>query len=244
MTVIGGIKKAYKYLTDENSKDWSKRKYDFYLLLGETKDQQFPWTNEIWHEQIEPLVDKLLEKSPEYKNTGIRVLKYQKKPNSEYYQDLKLGRLRWDKKSHDKWTVQEDKDLYFKHFELWTPIWTKCEKTSSAPDIFVLIENEEDFNKSNTRQFNTFIVLAIATDLNADCRDTIIELSKKTGSKRTVFHTRKWSEGKKDKDKNWTFHNWIQDTFSNGIYRETSLHNFKFNDIVFEPYWETVYEEK
>jgi len=244
MTLTKGIKKAYTYLTEENSKDFLKRKYGFYLFFGETEDNQLPWKNDIWDSQIEPLIDKILVKSPDYKNTGIRVLKYQKQPNSDCYKDLKLGRLRWEKKSHEKWTVQNENDILFQHFELWTPIWTMCEKSSFAPDIFITINNEEDFTKNKDRQFNVFAVLAIATDLNADCKEAILELSKKLHSKKTVFQTRKWSEGKKDKEKNWIFHNWIQDTFSNGIYRDGNLHNFNFKDIVFEPYWETVYESE
>jgi hypothetical protein len=244
MSIIKGIKNAYKFLTEDNSKDWSKRQYNFYLFFGDSIDQHLPWNYEMWNEQIEPLIDKILVKSTEYKNTGIRVLKYQKKPNSEYFQDLKLGKLRWDKKSHEKWTIQSESDIYFKHFELWTPIWTKCEKSNSAPDIFIIIENENDYIKNRDRQFNVFVVLAIATDLKVDCNDIIIELSKKLNSKKTVSHIRKWSEGKKDINKNWKFYNWIQDTYINGIYRKKSLHDFNFTEIVFEPYWEMIYKEK
>lgn len=244
MIIPDGIKKVFNYLTEENSKDFSRRKYNFYLFFDKTTNNQFPWDNDIWNGQIQPLIDKILLKSPEYNNTGIRVLKHQRQPNSEYYKDLKLGKLRWDKKSHEKWTVQNDNDILFQHFELWTPIWTMCEKNSSAPDIFITINNEEGFNKNTDRQFNVFTVLAIATDLEVDCNEVIVELSKKLHSKKTVVQTRKWAEGKKDKDKNWTFHNWIQDTFSNGIYRDKSLHSFNFKDIVFEPYWTTVYESE
>jgi len=243
MSIVEGIKKVYQNLIEDNLKDWSRRQYHFYLFFCETANENLPWNYKIWTEQIEPFIDKILVKSPEYKNTGIRVLKYQKQPNSEYYQDLKLGRLRWDKKSHEKWTVRDDNEIFFKHFELWTPIWTKCEKDSSAPDIFITIENEDNFNKNNNRQFDVFVVLAVAADLEVDCENEIIELSRKLNSKQTVSHIRKWSEGKRDNNKNWKFHNWIQDTFSNGIYREKSLHDFNFNDILFEPYWETIYKK-
>jgi len=241
MSLIEGVKKAYKYLTKEDLKDWSKRQYHFYLFYCEATDRHFPWDYKTWNGHIHPIIDEILKKSPEYKNTALRVLKYQKQPGSEYYQDLKLGRLRWDEKSHEKWTVQDDNNIYFQHCELWAPIWTNCEKNGSPPDIFVTIENEDNFNKNRNRQFDLFVVVAIATDLKVDNKDVIVELSKKLNSKRTVYHIRKWSEGKKDNNKNWKFPNWIQDTFSNGIYREKSLHDFNFNDIVFEPYWETIY---
>jgi hypothetical protein len=244
MAITEGIKKVYNYLTEENSKDFTKRKYYFYLLFGETKNLQFPWKKDVWDQHVQSLIDRILVKSPEYKNTGIKVLNYQRQPNSEYYKDLKLGKLRWDSKSHDKWTIKNDNDIIFQNFQLWTPIWTICDKSNSAPDIFITINNESDFTQKADRQFNVFAIIAIATDLNVDCRETIIDLSKQLHSKRTVLQTRKWSEGKKDNHKNWTFNNWIQDTFSNGIYRQTSLHNFNFKDIVFEPYWETIYEEK
>lgn len=242
MTITDKSKKMLDYLTESSSKGFLERNYNFYLFFGETENKKFPWKNDIWSEQIQPLIDKILVISTEYKNTGIRVLKYEQKPNSEYYKDIKFGRLRWDNKSHKKWTVHNENDNFFQHFELWTPIWTICEKNNSAPDIFISINNEENFAKNADRQFNAFVVLAIAADLKADLREVIIELSKKFFSKRTVVVTRKWSEGKRDKDENWTFHNWIQDTYSNGIYKGKSLHSFNFKDIVFEPYWKTVYE--
>lgn len=243
MTVLEKIKKTFAVLT-ESSKDWSNRKYSFYLLFIDTKENQYPWDNKVWNKLIEPLIDQIISKSDEYKDTGIRVLKYQKQTNSEYYKDLKLGRLRWDNKSHDKWTTKNERDIYFKQLELWTPIWTKCEKVGSPPDIFLKIENEKDFISDKSLEFDTFIVFAIATDLTINGRELIVDLSQKIGSKKTVYQIRKWSAGKNDKDNNWKFSNWIQDTYSNGIYHDKSLHNFSFKDIVFEPYWETIYENE
>lgn len=244
MSVLERIKKVSEGLTETNSTEWSKRKYDFYLFLGESTNEHLPWNHEIWNDHVEPLIDEIIAKSVEYKDTGIRVLEYQKLPNSEYYKELKLGRIRWNKKSHDKWTIQKESDIKFKHFELWTPIWTKCEKSSSAPDVFLTIENENDFNNERDIQFNVFAVLAIATDLKFDCHNIITELSDNLKAKKTIKNVRKWSRGKEDKDKNWKFDNWIQDTFSNGIYKGQSLHKFNFEDIEFEPYWETIYDQK
>jgi hypothetical protein len=214
------ITKSYEFLSSKNDKEWSKRRYRFYLILGEVQDDK-PWHSNEWNEIYEPLLSQILNHSPECKNTGVRVLEYKKDNiDSEYYKELKLGRLRWDKKSHQKWTMEAKSEIKFNHFESWTPIWTICDKTNSAPDIFVSIQNEEVYKKRLNLQFDIFMVIAIAEDLNIDCNSIIVELSKKSKSKITICHTRQWSEGKKDKDKNWKFYNWIQDTYSNGIYRE------------------------
>ncbi len=53
MSVIERIKKAYEYLTEDNSKDWSKREYHFYLFFCEATDQNFPWNYRMWNEHIE-----------------------------------------------------------------------------------------------------------------------------------------------------------------------------------------------
>jgi hypothetical protein len=238
------FKKSHVYLFNENYKDWTKRRYKFHLILGEVQDGKFPWYNNVWNEIYEPLFNQILSHSPECKNTGVRVLEYKKANNDfDYYKELKLGRLRWDRKSHQKWTMEAESEIKFNNFESWTPIWTICDKTDSAPDIFISIQNQEGYTRRFNIQFNTFIVIAVAEDLSVDCNSTIIELSKKINSKITICHTRQWSEGKKDKDKNWKFYNWIQDTSTNGIYKEQSLHSFNFNELVFEPYWEIVYKK-
>lgn len=232
---------VYRALTRDNSKDWLYRRYYFYLLFGQSTNADYPWDNKFWTDQLEQIIDKILAKSTEYKNTGIRVLKYEKQADSKY-KEVKHGRLRWDRESHEKWTIQHQSEIDFREFELWTPIWTRCEKADSPPDIFISINNERDIRNVSTRQFDSFVVLAVATDMNIDCKYEIIELSKKLNSRKTVCHIRKWSKGKRDKDKNWKFPNWIQDTFSNGIYRGKSLHKFDFKDIVFdEQYWEIIY---
>ena len=43
---------------------------------------------------------------------------------------------------------------------------------------------------------------------------------------------------------NLTFVNWIQDTFSNGIYKEKNLHSFDFDKLEFEPIWEVINRQK
>ena len=68
------------------------------------------------------------------------------------------------------------------------------------------------------------------------------ELSERINSKATILKTRRW--GKPEKAGNWTFVNWIQDTFSNGIYKEKNLHSLEFDKLEFEPIWEVIYRHK
>src|SRR5688500_361461 len=92
-------KKTWEYLTYENTKECTRRRFRFYILFGEIKNDKLPWSKSEWNETHEPLLRKILQSSPEQKNTGIRVLEYKKmNGNSAYYTDCKLGRLKWDEK--------------------------------------------------------------------------------------------------------------------------------------------------
>lgn len=245
MGLLDGIKsvieKSHEQLSHD-SKKWTKRRYKFYLFFGEQKASELPWIMNKWNDDIEPLFNKILQNSPNFKDTGIRVLEYMEKNEKGYHAPAKFGRLRWDSKSHAKWLLQPDSGRVFHGFEGWTLIWTICERTNSAPDIFVSMQNEEGFARPFELQFNVFTVLAIAEDLKVDCTEEVIELSKRLNSRRTVVHDRKWSEGKYDSNGNWKFHNWIQDTWVNGLYKGQSLHKFGFDELVFEPYWKTIYK--
>jgi hypothetical protein len=237
----------YKYITFVNKKGFTRRKYHFYIIFSEIIDNKIVWSKTDWANIFEPLFQEILNISPDFKNTGVRVLAYKREnEQSEYFTDVKFGRLKWDNKSHEKWTVDNNTNFNFANFESWTPIWTICEKNDAAPDIYVSVSNEHSTNKNISCQFDVFTVIAIAEDLNSNCRDLIIELSKQLNSKRTVCNIRLWSEGKKDKSKNWEFINWIQDTDSYGIYKNyesNNLHETDFQDIEFEPYWETIYKK-
>lgn len=133
-------------------------------------------------------------------------------------------------------------DNYFLNFELWTPIWTICEKRQSPPEIFITISNERDFEDKREIQFGYFIVVAIAKNLKLNSKPILKELSERINSKVTIYKTRRW--GKLEKAGNWTFVNWIQDTFSAGIYKGQSLHSIDFTEIEFEPTWEVIYKHR
>ncbi len=229
---------------------WINRPYDFYLIFGQNEESKFPWIKSNWDKDFKPYFDSLLKQTETYNKTGIRVIKYDvekrtaKKDNREYiyHSEMKLGRLRWDLKSHEKWTNSTDTDKYFQNFELWTPIWTICEKKGSPPDIFISISNENDFTHKRQMQFGYFIVIAIAKNLKIDSEPVIKELSEKINAKISILKRRKW--GKPEKAGNWTFVNWIQDTFSTGIYKGKNLHSVDFNELEFEPTWKILFKQK
>lgn len=239
----------YDSLTNTDS-SWENRPYDFYLIFGQIDESKSPWNTTIWKSEFQTLLDGLIKQSEFAKDTALRVTKYKpekrlsKKDNKEffYHSEVKLGRLKWDHKSHDKWTTPNNTENYFQDFQLWTPIWTICEKRQSPPDIYITISNENDFENKREIKFGYLIVVAIAENLKIDSKPTLRELSEKINSKATILKTRKW--GKPEKAGNWTFGNWIQDTFSNGIYEGRNLHTFDFDKLVFEPTWEIVYRQK
>jgi hypothetical protein len=250
------IEKAKQFISDkldalsQLSIGWDNRPYDFYLIFGDSEESRSPWLKSNWQVNFEPYFDSLINQIETSKETGIRVVKYNlekriaKKDGKEftYHSEIKLGRLRWDSQSHEKWTTLKDSDNYFLNLEVWTPIWTNCEKRNSPPDFFISITNEKDFENKRHVQFGYFIVVAIAKNLNIDSKPILAELSAKINSKVTILKTRKW--GKPEKSGNWTFVNSIQDTFSNGIYKGQNLHSFDFNELEFEPAWEMIYRQR
>ena len=86
------------------------------------------------------------------------------------------------------------------------------------------------------------MVVAIAKSLKFDSKPIMKELSERINSKATILKARRW--GKPEKAGNWTFVNRIQDTFSNGIYKEKNLHSLEFDKLEFEPIWEVIYRNK
>jgi len=253
MSLIEKTKQFFKEKLDTFSQldlGWDNRPYDFYLIFGQNKESKFPWIKSNWKSNFEPYFDLLLQQTETYKQTGIRVTKFTaekrtaKKDKKEfiYHSEIKLGRLRWDLKSHEKWTMFDNADNYFQSFELWTPIWTVCEKKGSPPDIFISISNENDFENKRQTQFGYFIVIAVAKNIKIDSKQIIRELSEKINSKITILKNRKW--GRPEKAGSWTFVNWIQDTFSNGIYKGVNLHSIDFDELEFEPIWKVIYRQK
>jgi hypothetical protein len=250
------IEKAQKLISEKINAlslldtGWQNRAYDFFLIFGQDDESECPWIKSSWYENFEPYFDRLIKQTDYLKETGIRVIKYKpekrisKKDNKEfiYHSEVKSGRLKWDIKSHEKWTVANSADNYFLNLELWTPIWTVCEKRDSPPDIFISISNERDFENKREIRFGYFIVVAIAKNLKTDSKPVLRELSEKINAKATILKTRKW--GKPETVGNWAFVNGIQDTFSGGIYNGQSLHSLDFSKLEFEPVWEIIYQEK
>ena len=238
----------YDNLTNADS-GWN-RQYDFYLIFGQIDENKSPWIANNWKSDFQPYFDLLINQTEKLKDIGIKAIKYKpekrvsKKDNKEfiYHSEIKLGRLKWNDKSHNKWTVPKDQQEYFLKLEVWKPIWTNCDKRQTPPDIYITISNERDFENKRDITFGYFIVVSIAKNLKLDSKPILRELSKKINSKATILKTRRWNQP--EKTGNWTFVNWIQDTFSNGIYKENNLHSFDFNELEFEPVWEVIYQQK
>ena len=230
--------------------DLENRAYNFYLLFGDKDVAASPWLKSNWDTIFKPYIDKLLNQVEISRETGVYVNKFKaekrtaKKDGKEfiYHSEIKLGHLKWDNKSHDKWVIENNTEEYFQHFELWSPSRTICEKRQIAPDIFISIANQRDFENTKDIQFGYFIVIAVAENLNIDTKSIISELSNKVKTKATVVKSRRWAVP--EKKGKWTFNNGIQDTFSAGIYNEQDLHVLDFDDLEFEPAWEIIYQNK
>jgi hypothetical protein len=224
---------------------WDNRKYHFYLLFADTTKDKELWTKNVWTNQVQPILDEIIKKSKYYDKTGLSVIAYTPKPNSKYFDEIKFGKLRWNDKSFEKWTVTEtNKEILFDHLDCWTPMRAVCGKIDSAPDIYIAISNEQNHPKKEKIKFDILMIVAIAEELDYSGVNEITKLSKILNAKRTVYKQRRWgSVCDLEKNAQWSFINSIQDTSSFGIYKGDTLdiHDTKFEDIKFEPYWTTIY---
>jgi len=215
------------------------RKYHFFLLFGDTTNEQAPWNNKVWKENIQPRLDFLLKHSSFYKKTGLGTIQYVPKPNSQYFETLKLGKLTWNESSHDKWTITTIDPLRrFHSMDIWTPSRGTCAKLGSAPDIYFSISNERLAYNLEHVEFEWFAVLAVAVDVQCDIKNIVFDLSKTMLAKKTVSIERGWLQ--QIQHTQWRFINGIQDTFSHGIYMEgpRNLHKIPFQNLQFAPFWE------
>jgi hypothetical protein len=225
------------------------RSYHYYLIFGENRHGKEPWLENEWVNNFEPLFDEVIGISPYKKDTGLRVLEYVKKNETDkYYKVYKTGKLSWNKKSNEKWTLKADDKRVFAHFAAWTPRWTICDKIKKMPDIYFSFSNESYSGLEKSLQFDTMVTIAISKEFGKLNDEIIEKLSKKFNSKRTVYVEKSWFSGKIDENNKWSLKDWIDCMSSrNGIYMETkklrslSMHIIEFDKIEFEPYWEIIY---
>jgi hypothetical protein len=225
------------------------RSYHFYLIFGENIPGKEPWLENEWFNNFEPFFNKIIEISPYKKDTGLRVLEMAKENETDkYYKEYKMGKLNWDKKSNEKWTLKLEDKRHFSHFQSWTPRWTICDKIKKAPDIHLSFSNENNFRHKDILQFDTMVTIAIGKEFKKLDTGIIEELSEKFNSKRTVYVEKSWFSGKRDENNKWDLKDWMDCISSgNGIYMETKklksldMHIIEFNKIEFEPYWEIIY---
>jgi hypothetical protein len=221
------------------------RNYHFYLFFGENISEKEPWLENEWFNNFEPFFDMIIEISPYKKDTGIRVLEMVKENEMNKYKEYKMGKLNWDKKSHEKWTLKKEDKRHFVHFESWTPRWTICDKIKKAPDIYFSFHNENFIGNNIPLQFDILGSIAIAEDIGNIDIEIIKKLSEKFNVKRTVYVKKTWFGGKIDENNKWNLKDWINYICSwNGIYKEAiklNIHTVEFNKIEFEPYWKIIY---
>lgn len=216
------------------------RNYHFFLLFGDTTGQDAPWDTNVWKTAVAPAMDNLFKISSHYKKLGLGTIQYVPKPNSQYFDALKLGRLGWNDASHDKWTLATPTPARrFHHLDVWVPSRGVSGKLNSSPDIMVTLCHERDAYRLQTVAFEWFAVIAVANDIEGNIKQLVTDIAEAMGAKKLVYRERRWEE--KLEDEHWHFINSIQDTTSFWIYNESrDLHKIPFDSVQFEPFWEVI----
>ena len=248
MSILRKVAAFLRDVWDILDQSSANRLYDYYIIFGQKDESYSPWLKSVWHSKVEPHLNTLLEQSEHIEETGIQVIKYKRllgvdkktKQEFSYSADTeKLGRLRWNSKSHEKWTLTSNAEEFFVEFELWTPRKTICDKTDSTPDILIKLSNARNFDNANSIQYGYTLILAIAQKTQIDSKTIIKELSESINAKITVLKTRRW--GKPELAEKWEWHNWIPDTYGAPTYKGKFLHSLKFDELPFEPVFEIIY---
>jgi hypothetical protein len=249
VSLLRKVAAFFTYVWDTLDKSSGNRPYDYYIIFGQEDESYSPWLKSVWHSKVEPHLNRLLEQSAHIGETGIHVMKHKrlvgvdKKTKEEfaYYTDAeKLGRLTWNSKSHEKWTLATNAEEFFFNFELWTPRKTICDKTDSTPDVLIRLSNARNFDNTSPIQYGYTIIVAIAQIAQIDSKSIIKELSESINAKATVLRTRRW--GKPETAGKWKWHNWIPDTYSAPTYEEKFLDVLEFDELPFEPAFEVIYK--
>lgn len=224
---------------------WKSRKYHFYLVFADIKAGEAPWERDVWITYTRPIFDEILKQSPYYDQIGLSSVQYVPASDSKYFDEMMFETLHWNVVSDEKWTLPPSEQRLFVNLNCWTPKQSTCEQNNQAPDVYFSIQNERGFADNKKTKFDLFIVVAIAEDLNMNGREQLKKLSGILNAKKTVHLTRPWEGSHAKETEMWEFLNSIQNTTTLGIYKGSTLniHDHLFDDLVFQPYWEVVYEK-
>lgn len=221
-------------------------KYHFYLIFADIKAGEAPWEHDVWITYIRSIFDEILKQSRYYDQTELSSVQYVPTSDSNYYDEVMFETLQWDVVSDEKWTLEDSENQrLFVNLNCWTPKQSTCEQNNQSPDVYFSIQNERGFADNKKTKFDLFIVVAIAEDLNVDGNEQLKKLSTIVNAKKTVYRTRPWEGLQAKENEAWEFLNSIQNTTTFGIYKGSTIniHDNLFEDLVFQPYWEVVYEK-
>lgn len=139
--------------------------YLAYLIVG--AGRALAWERAKWAEAV-AVLDPLVGACEG--DVGVRSSQIDRKTRRE----ARFGRLGWNAKSHEKWTLEKRGLREFYSTEVWCPRWTQCEREGRDPDVLILLENPHIVGKPLKGQFNQLLLLAVTHQL-AEQRRTEVE---------------------------------------------------------------------
>ncbi len=141
------------------------RKYSVLYALGKSKRAAL-YCRSTWQfllPSLDPIV-RAAVRTPE----GVRCDQIDRRTGDL----IRFGRLRWNARSHARWTHDCDgpalSEIRFVGMDLWAPIWTVCEKEDLAPDVFIQLVDIETIKRQS-------LLVAVCDDVATD--DTADQLN-------------------------------------------------------------------
>jgi hypothetical protein len=222
------------------------RDYEVYVILGSAEMPEL-WLWDRWKTVAELFAPFTTVPRGKAALRGDRYVPNPKRPGA--YKPQGLGRIGWDRRSHEKWTFGSTltknvcSDWKFARVEAWAPSWNVCERERTAPDFYFQMTNENMLGLPNSKlAFNPVIIIAASVSLDHDyrlgARRAAGSLSSFVESKLFVCRQRPWGYSV---GPGFTgFSGAIQDLKTSGLFKVGDPHQRPVNLDTFAEQWAEV----
>lgn len=125
------------------------RQYQVDVVIAE----RLPWDAAVW-QALAPGFDPLLAGA--YGTTALQTAQH------DSGKRLRPGKLAWDERSHERWTLRAGSSRTFVSTEAWAPSWKHCARERRPPNIYLHVVDRSTV----TGSLEPAVILAVALDVD------------------------------------------------------------------------------